>query len=229
MSSESSAEEVRAQYVEAMGPELGTLFCTFWNECVLLHWKWEEFVTLFGSSPERIDLLNEIASAFFRVVQDCLFEDVLIHLSRLTDPPKSSGKPNLSLRRLPPLVEVELRPRTEQLLADCMTKCTFARDWRMRRIAHSDLELALNAKNAIPLALASRKAIKDALRAIAALLNFVQEHYTHSTVMYDVHPLGNAESLLYVLRDGLQFRTLRRERLRAGDFSMEGMMRTPLP
>ncbi|MGE5111389.1 MAG: hypothetical protein ACM3JB_11065 [Acidobacteriaceae bacterium] len=221
MSTESTAEEVHQNYVDAMGPELGNLFFRFWNECVTLHWKWEEYVALFGKNAETVALLNKSAGAFFRIVQDMLFEDVLIHISRLTDPPKSAGKSNLTLRRLPVLIAGPLRKDLDRLLAECEAKCAFARDWRMRRIAHNDLELALGDPHAVPLASASRRAVNEALKSIAALLNAVEMHFKNSTVMYELHPLGNAESLLYVLRDGLRAEEKRHERLRSGRYDPE--------
>ncbi|MCI0624487.1 MAG: hypothetical protein L0387_23045 [Acidobacteria bacterium] len=227
MSQEGTSEEVHQQYVDTMGKELGDLYFRLWNECVLLHWKWEEFVTLFGTSPERLALLNKAAGAFFRVVQDTLWEDVLLHISRLTDPPRSAGKDTLSLQRLPVLVDDTIKPEVEKQLEACLTACEFARDWRNRRLAHRDLRLALDDPTSVPLAPASRKAVKDALAAIAALLNSVELRYTGLTVMYDLHPLGNAECLLCVLQDGLQAEADRCERIKSGKFTREDLRRPP--
>jgi hypothetical protein len=160
-------------------------------------------------------------------VQDTLFEDVLIHISRLTDPPKSAGKSNLTLRQLPAFVTGLLRQDVDKLLAECEANCAFARDWRMRRIAHNDLDLALGDPRAVPLAPASRRAVNEALKSIAALLNAVEMHYKKSTVVYELHPLGNAESLLYVLRDGLTAEEKRHERLRSGQYDPEDLKRLP--
>jgi AbiU2 len=225
MSSEQTAEEVRQEYVRKMGPELGNVFFRLRNECVMLHWKCGEFVELFGTSPERIELLNEAAGAFFWVVQDTLWEDVLLRISRLTDAPKPAGKDTLTLRRLPALVAAPIQIGVERLLQDCIDKSAFARDWRNRRIAHSDLALALEHASAAPLAPASRKAVKDALEAIVALLNAVQVHYTKSEALYEVSPHGNAVSLLYVLRDGLKAEADRLERLKSGNCARDDIGR----
>lgn len=228
MSQESTTEDVHQQYVDAMGDELGKLFFRFWNECVWLHWKWEEYVALFGTKPERISLLNKAAGSFFRVVQDTLWENVLLHISRLTDPPQSAGKDNLTLRRLPALVDDKIRAEVGTLLQTCLTNCEFARDWRRRQIAHCDLRLALDDPTATPLAAASRKAVKDALTAIAALLNAVELHYRGSTVHYELQPYGNAEALLYVVWAGVQAETERRELIQSGKFSREDLKRPPV-
>lgn len=229
MGSNQTSEEVRQEYAATMGRELGALFYLFWNECVWLHWKWNEYVALFGTKPERIDLLNRAAGAFFKVVQDTLWEDILLHISRLTDSPRSAGKNNLTLRRLPELLTPELRPSVERLLRECLTKCEFARDWRMRRIAHRDLGLALEDKSAAPLASASRKAVKEAVASISALLNVIDAHYRNTEVAFGMlDPLGGAESLLYVIRDGIEAEDAKRERLRSGTYTQTDIRRPPI-
>ena len=55
-------------------------------------WKWNDFVELFGTKETRIDLLNGSAPRFFRIVQNVLWEETLLHLARLTDSPDSVGK-----------------------------------------------------------------------------------------------------------------------------------------
>jgi hypothetical protein len=218
MAGENGPEEVKQRYVTAMGRELGPLFHLLWNECVWLHWKWSDYVILFGSKPERVDLLNQAAPAFFELVQGAMWEDILLHICRLTDPPKSRhGKHTLTLRRLPDLVPAAIRRDVHSLLHEAIRKCEFTRDWRNRLIAHRDLGHALN-KHAAPLAPASRKIVGDALKAIIGLLNHVELQQCGSTKYYEgISPHGNAESLLCVLRDGVEAETARRRRLRSGN------------
>jgi hypothetical protein len=221
MSRSSSAQEVERQYLEGMSPDLGPFFYGLWNECALLHWKWGEYRILFGTKPERVDILIAAAGTFFRLVQDTLWENILLHIARLVDPPKTKGKSNLTLRRLPGLVDPAIRAQTEQLLQCCRDKAQFAVDSRHRRLAHCDLDLALQ-QGAQPLAPASRASVQEAIDAIAALLNSVDLHYRNQTVAYGaLPPIGNAESLLYVLMDGLAAEDRRRERLLSGNLAPE--------
>ncbi len=211
------AHEVESRYVRAMGSELGKVYFRLWNECTWLHWKWAEFVTLFGTKATRVELLNKAAGGFFRIVQDCLWENVLLHICRLTDPPRSKGKDNLTLQRLPNMVSPSLRPEVQQLLAVVLTKSDFARDWRNRQISHQDLRLALR-EPATALAFASRRMVKEVLASIAALLNAVEAHYCNATVAYDVvSGPGNAEAMLHVLRNGLDAESERWKRIRSGN------------
>jgi len=211
-----TSEEVEQAYVDSMGTELGRLFHELTNECFWLHWKWGEYVTLFGSKPERIDLLNEASGPFFRLIQDILWEDILLHIARLTGPMKSVGKSNLTVRCLPTLVVPEIKTEIQSLLNDCLAKARPAVDWRNRHIAHRDLALARGEK-VQPLAHASRLVVRESIDSIAALLNGVERHYSQSELVYEFTSLlPNAESLLYVLRDGVEAERARRTRLEDG-------------
>lgn len=199
MAAHHTEEQVKQNYVAAMGPTLGKFFHQLWNECVWLHWKWDEYVALFGTKQQRLDLLMKTAPAFFTVVDDCLWNDVLLHLARLTDPKNVAGKDTLTLHRLPQLVEPAVRDAVWAQLKDVINKTKFARDRRNRHIGHRELSLALQ-ENAKPLEPASRKAVSDAIKAVADLLNVVDEHYCNSTVGYEHSKIGDAEALLQALR-----------------------------
>lgn len=222
MSSDRTAEEVQRSHIEAMGVELGSVYHALWNELVWLHRKWDEYVKLFGTKPSRIDLMNKVAPSFFRVVQDSLWEDTLLHVARLTDSPSTSGKNNLSIRQLPQLIDDKnLQDEVTTLVEAAVKKAEFCRDWRNRRIAHKDLALALN-RGAEPLQPASRANVKDVLTSMADVLNAVSAHYLDSTTWFEgISTLGGAIALLYALDDSVRFHAERRERISNGDFRIE--------
>ena len=212
-----TADEVRQEHLASMGPHLGPVYNALWNEVAWLHAKWHEYKELYGEKPPRLELLNRASGFFFRIVQDTLWENTLLHLARLTDPSRSAGRQNLTVLQLPSLVnDPGLREQLEALLTEAKSKAEFARDWRNRHIAHRDLDKALG-KGAEPLAAASRNHVDEALRALAAVLNRVNTFYLKSTLTFDViAPMTGGVALLYVLRDGLVAREKRLERLRAG-------------
>lgn len=217
MSTTRTPDQVKAEYIRVMGDQLGPLYAELWQEVAGLHMKWAEFVTLFGTKPSRIELLNKIAPEFFSIVQNALWENALLHIARLTDPQKSRGKQNLSILRMIELID---HPETKATAGDLANKAlaatTFCRDWRNRRIAHRDLDLAL-ANGAVPLELASRKKIRDGLKALAAVLNAVESHYAGSTTYFEFKS-NSALSLLYVLDDGLAADKERWERRKSENF-----------
>lgn len=214
-----TADEVKHHHVEVMGEELGPLYNALWNELAWLYTKWGAYVEVFGTKPSRVELVNQAAGQFFRIVQDSLLEDSLLHIARLTDPPQSVGKDNLTIRRLPDLIhEDDVRRNVTELINAAGDKADFCRDWRNRRIAHKDLTLAME-KGAEPLKPASRAKVKEALSAISAVLNAVSNHYMDATTMFEGAGISNgAVSLLYVLHDGLQAEKDRQDQRKAGEY-----------
>src|SRR5690349_7121891 len=121
-----------------MGAALGPVYYALYNEFVWLHVRSRQYLQLFGAAPERVDLLNQAAGLFFRVVEDSLWEDTLLHLSRMTDTAQMGKKANLTIQRLSPLItDQALASEIRTLVDSAVTKSAFARDWRNRRIAHT--------------------------------------------------------------------------------------------
>jgi hypothetical protein len=213
-----TADQVRDDQVRVLGPELGAFYHALQNEVTWVYAKWLEYRKLFASSEKRVDLLNEAAGFFFRVVQDVLWEDVLLHIARLTDPPKSAGKPNLTIQRLANLIpEPHVAADVRNLVSEAVEKCSFAKEWRHRRLAHKDLDLALEAAHATPLPGVSRQAVTEALEAIASVLNEVESHYFDSEVGFE-HFLApdDAEALVHHLAVAIRNDKRQRERFQQG-------------
>lgn len=211
-------DQVEAEHIARLGPDLGPLYHALWTEYVSLVVKWQEYREAFGTSEERVDLLNSAAGLFFRIVQDTLWHDTLLHLCRLTDPPESVGRPNLALGRLPQMIaDATFRGEVATLVDQAVASTAFARDWRNRHLGHTDLALALN-QGAHPLRDASRQQVVDALTAIHAVLNRVSERLLQVTLAPEViAPLTGAVTLMRLLRDGIGARDARRERIRRGE------------
>ena len=211
-----TAEESKQNYKSAMGDTLGALFHSLWQEVAWVHIRWHEYVALYGDKPSRVALLNNTAPGFFRLVQDTLWEATLLHIARLTDPPCSAGKKNLTVQRLQDEVRVRdahVAQQVKTLSEKAKVAAGFCRDWRNRRIAHTDLSLALD-EHPVPLEAADRDKVNTALSAIVEVLNAVSLHYMNSSSFFDIprYP-GDAISLLYVIDDGLRVEAERRNRL----------------
>jgi len=219
MSIERSAEETKQHHIEMMGGGLGHLYHLLWNEVAWLHAKWGEYVEIFGTKPSRIDLINQAGGSFFRILQDSLWDDVLLHIARLTDPPRSAGKSNLTIQRLPDLISDErVKEKICGLIGVAKERSEFCRDWRNRKIAHRDLGLAMQS-GAEPLASASRLKVKETLSALANVINAVASHYLETTVLFELTGKWNgAVDLLYVIDDGLKRRQEIRARLESGEY-----------
>jgi hypothetical protein len=224
-----TTDEAKANYIAVMGEPLGSLFHSLWQEVAWLFRKWDNYVELFGSKPSRVDLLNEAAPGFFSIVQDTLWEGILLHIARLTDPPNSAGKANLTTQRLHGLVgDAAVAGGIKALTDKAITAATFCRDWRNRRIAHSDLSLAVD-PHPTPLEPASREKVKIALNALVDVLNAVSQHYMDTSNVFDLPGYhGDAGSLLYVLDDGVRAEAERRDRLKRSEVRDDDFRRRDL-
>ncbi len=212
-----SPEEVKEEHLQAMGPQLGPLYHALYNEVAWLHAKWLQYRQLYAQSPERITLLNDVSGFFFRIVHEVFRKDVILHFARLTDPPESVGKANLTLRRLPSSIsEPSLAGEVQNLVEKAVSQSSFARDWRNRHLAHTDLYLALDV-GAEPLPGISRQNVEDALSSFRDVLNQLARYYLDTTVAFE-HFISHddGEALVYHLRVAAHIEKLRREYLLEG-------------
>jgi hypothetical protein len=155
--------------------------------------------------PGQLEIANQAAGTFFYVVQKTMWEGVLLHLARMTDPAQSMRRKNLSVTALLPLVKPEFQAEAAPLTDAALRDSAFARDWRNRYIAHKDLPLALGNQAAPPLQSASREAVELALKSLDDLLNAIDRNYNDSTTMFlGIEPHTGANRLLQVLQKGLK-------------------------
>ena len=172
-----SDSEVGLARINVLGPELGRVFHGLDRELLWLQLKWDEYKALFAKSAESLELLNTLAPFFSWNIQTVMWEDVLLHICRLTDPPKK----RLTVKQLPKLChnDKSIREELENRVTDAVSATRFARDWRNRRIAHRDLETALGRMKgsggaAKPLETATRAKVEQALRSTNAVLNVIR-------------------------------------------------------
>lgn len=217
MGRQKSEEEILQEHLDAFGPRLGPLYHALYKEVTWLHAKWLEYRKLYAESQKRIDLLNGTAAFFFRVVHDVLWEDVLLHIARLTDPPKQGKFENLTLLRLPEAVPNQcLADELGALVENALDRSQFARQWRNKRLAHSDLSLALDAV-ASPLPGVSRQNVEEALGSFRRILDRLHLSYLDEEVAYE-HFLTNkdAEALVHHLAVAARSEERQRQRLTQG-------------
>lgn len=162
-----------------MDPELAHLIEDLARECDWLRHKWMEFEELYSRGPERIELLNQVAPNFFYVVHQLFFVDAMLHLCRMTDPPRASNKdqsPNLTILAVAELIPDEFLRETVRIAAEeARKKCEFARPWRSKKLAHSDMNAFRDEARSLPLAEANM--VEAAIAAIRDVLTTIEKHY----------------------------------------------------
>ncbi|WP_440224828.1 hypothetical protein ACQQ2N_06215 [Dokdonella sp. MW10] len=180
-----SMDEVRSEYISVMGQELGASFYELHRKLVELHVLWQQYRHLFGRDPDTVHLLNRTSGLFFKIVQDELWDSVLLGVSRMTDPPTTGKKKNLTIQSLPPLItDTELRGEVQNLCDKALTAADFAREHRNKRIAHQDRDYLSN-RNFVPLSGISRTSVEEMLAALRAVMNRLDLYFRDSAVMYE--------------------------------------------
>lgn len=198
--------EQRGQYIPLMGSELGPAYCFLQRDLMVVIASWKLCGQLY--TAEHIRLFDETAGTFFGLLQRILLDDTILGLARLVDRAETGEKQNLTLQRLPSLLRdhPELQSAVAADVAAAKSGCQAAVDWRNRRIAHRDLDVALSIAQA-PLAEIPFKDIDKALETIAGILNRLEAHFNSgATVMYDGLEMGGGgvESLVFFLERGLE-------------------------
>jgi len=195
-----SSPETLASRRDSMGVELGTLFDSLYNDVLWLQTKWVQLGKLFLRSSHSRQTLFEAAPFFFEVLRGVLWEDVLLHLARLTDPPVQNGHDNLSLRRLPGLVDrPDLVAPVSAAVGAAVARASFARDYRNKHLAHADLGFALDEVEALPPV--KPEDVESVLELFRETVNLLNEAYFGERIaIEDVWAVGDADSLLARLR-----------------------------
>ena len=134
----------------------------------------DEFEQLFDN-VEHVKLLNVVGGSFFADVQRILWDDLLLRITRLTDPKqtgrgKGRSNDNLTVRQLPGVCEVcerdDLREKVEEQVEAAIQAAKFARSHRNKRIGHKD-------RYPIELPSTSLRQIRGALDAVYTVLQTV--------------------------------------------------------
>lgn len=178
---------MRDEYVSSMGAELGPVFFAVHHEVIELGIVWQQYSQLYGTSAENINVLNQTAGLFFRVIQDELWDSVLLRIAALTDPAIMNGKKNITLRALSALVLDPIMSSEIQKLCDlALAETEYAREHRNKRIAHNDHDYDYHiVKGAVRLSGISREKIEKMLTAIRNVLRYVQHKTRDVDFLYD--------------------------------------------
>jgi len=193
-------DELRTEYVGKMGSDLGQLCHELRNEVNWLRHKWAEFQELFDRGAERIELLNTVASNFFYLLQSLFFEDAMLHMCRLSDPPEVSGHANLTMMRLPGLIsDPALKAHVEAAAQQVRASSGFAREWRNKWLAHADLATHRSG-HASSLPKVEGQNVLEALEALHDLLNSIERHYGIPPYGRIADPWGAKALMNYLVR-----------------------------
>lgn len=188
-------------------PGLEVLFKALECELEWLQAKWSEYQEVFGAGPGRREVLNAVASNFFYLLEQLLFQDAMLHLCRLTDrarsPVKGGPAENLTVQRLAEAIsDPTLRAAVASAAEQARDRCEFALQWRDKWLAHTDLVINQHGwASALPSV--TTKHIEDAIDSLSTTLNLINGYYNRPPVVRIKDPWG-AKSLMHYLEKGLR-------------------------
>jgi hypothetical protein len=171
-----------------------------------LYFKLKFFNQLFTqlfTDPKRVEILKATAASLFQSIEESMLFDILLSIARLTDPPRSVVRENLSFKNL--LQEMPngpLRMEIDILLSNIKQKTKDLETWRNKKLAHNDLQKkALGAFFLPPI---QKKDLADILEMIPKAMNLIYRHFTDTEVRYDMCITSHdGDSLLFYLEYGL--------------------------
>lgn len=192
------------------GTDVQQVFKNLQDELLWLNAKWKIYRQLFGTSEERIAILNDFAPDFFQLVHDGLILDLLVTMSRMTDPAKTRKKENLTLDRLMSMLgtpgNAQLSRELRAKVTAVKQRCQPFRDIRNRQLAHTDLGTALE-YDPNPLPGISREMVEQALTAFRDLFEAIDRHLGNVETNYKDIPLrGDGDAIIRYLMQSKAYR-----------------------
>lgn len=188
-----------------MKPEVRKLFWSLHEEVLYLFYRWKIYRQLFGSGQDNLNLLNQSGSNVFALLQNLIMDDVFLTLCRLTDPVKTNGFKNLSLRYLlgstGDTITDDLRKDLERRLDKLGKIAKNIRVHRKKRIAHLDLRYATDAEVLPPVIHgdldSSLELLESIMRELHRAVSDADTRYKDPSIAYGC----DGSYLLRVLRD----------------------------
>lgn len=182
-----SREETEADNIRVMGAELGTAFSALAHDVIELHVLWKQYRELFCNDSKVVALLNRTAGLLFKLVQDALWDSVLLRILRLTDGVKTGKKPNLTLKTLETLIpesEPEFKEAVVKLVEAAREKSKGAREHRNQRIAHQDYNYGMN-RDSYFLDGINVAMVQEMLESIVAVMRRFEAHFDMPGKLYE--------------------------------------------
>jgi hypothetical protein len=194
----------------AMPTAVGEAFRTLWQEIQNIHLTWMINRQLFGTSQERIDLLNRFGGVAFGVFERLLIRHVVLAIFRLLDPASQRGgrDQNLCLERLVDEVTADdaaCGTNLTPVLAQIRNHMAPHADLRNKVGAHNDFHTLPTLYDGTSTVTApSRALVETVLERIGTLMNIVQMNYGEGESGYyntEMSEPGDGEALLQNLNE----------------------------
>ena len=179
------------------------------TEVITLELYWHMFRQLYDAGPEVANLLHETAGIFFGGLRIMSLDNIVLRITKLTDPAKQGKYENAALYSL--VAEIDpnngLWSEINSKLKVLSNTCVRLRDIRDKIVSHHDAKTKLGKST---IASAPKKDFEDAIQLSKDVFNMackalvIDEKYHLHEVVYQ----GTADELLRRLRESEKYREL---------------------
>ena len=185
-------------YHEKLPENIRIVFMWLCQDVASLQRKWDFYEELFGKE-QNTNLLSELASWSFNIIEETLRNDMTMAICRLSDPSKLLNNENLSLETL-----VKNCPNIkglDVLLSDFQKACEPVSKLRNKQIGHNDLNTVIKPReHPLP---GIHKAQIDLILGLASnILSSVVQNYENGELNFHTISQGGADTLIFWLKAG---------------------------
>lgn len=196
--------------VGKLGADFGLQLHLVRIELLYAYMKWDEYKILFGEDESVVELLNDVAPHLFGIVQSIMLDDIILHVMRLFDGKKNSGRiagsQTVSIYGLMPhcgsLGDHPLKERIDRIAREFSNFV----ELRNSRLAHRRFDLCVIGLPFMPPV--SRADVARFLLEIGELVNEISEHAGVGRIEFHefISSLSGARALIPAIRAGLNSR-----------------------
>lgn len=190
-------------YDSRLPEDIREIFMWLCQDVASLQNKWGFYLGLFADQKNAA-LLSDLARASFQIIEETLRNDMTMSICRLSDPPRSMGKDNLSLPAL--AQQCDDVDSVSELLKDFLDACKPVRQYRNKRVGHNDLNTTIKPRDN-PLPGIGRSQIERILQLASAILNTIYQRYVDGELYFTPLQVGGADDLIYWLKIAKEHRT----------------------
>ncbi len=152
------------------------------NHLVLeLNVRWQMFEELY-SDAENYVVLNRTGANFWGTLHNLLVDDLMLAISRYLDPAKTGKNDNFSLAAIVALPEVAAFRTDLQTRLDAINLIWTrgVKDWRHKRLSHSDMATTLGANTLPTVPFTEIKELVEGITGFAREITHQLYHYDQS-------------------------------------------------
>jgi len=193
--------------------ELENKLLRFEQDLTTAFYDIQEYRKIFTGTDARNKILNKSAPNFFLIYQRYFWNNIILSITRLLDPPKMGQYTNLTIEILFDTAiknNLSCSDELRVLINSLRDKKELLKIWRDKIIAHRDEAYALKSDyKEISINLVE---VEEILQEIGKCVNLVYGEHRQSTMSWRVITNASSEALLYYLREGLVYSELKKKR-----------------